>query len=121
MKFLKIQILLVVFLSLTACSSKKNNSTKMKEEVILQNETYNKKRLAEGYVKASIIFSENKKAPCDYLIQIDESKILLEPIAIKDFFKTSDLAVWVKYHPLRRMSTCGNTQPVEIIAIDEVK
>lgn len=120
MNFSKVVLVLVGFLLLNACSSKKNNTTKESKEVVKIEEESEQKMLDAGFQKASIIHLNQEKSPCDYLIEIDDSKILLEPQKELDTeFKVAKSLVWIKYQPQRRMSRCTNAQPVGIIALEQ--
>ncbi len=115
MKFISLSL----FLLLTINSCKTNNVT--------NDETTSKKQATEvnfiekGYAKATVIYDAEKSAVCQYLIQLDKG-ILLEPLKLdnKDLRK-SNKTVWIKYNMQRRMSRCGNAQPVEITEILERK
>ncbi len=124
MKYTRLLLLLFVFLSVSSCCSKKNNTdSSPSQEAKEINEELNinieKKMLEAGYKKANVIYVDGKEAPCEYLIEVSEN-LLIEPMhELKSVYKIEKLPVWVKYHPQRRMSRCGNAQPVEIIGIEK--
>lgn len=117
----KIVLVLVGFLMLNACCSKKNNTTEVsKEEVVKIEQKSEKERLEAGFQKASIVHFEQEKPPCNYLIEIEGSKLLLEPQKeLVPEFKVANSLVWIKFQPQRRMSNCHNAQPVGIIALEQ--
>lgn len=117
MNFIKVLLTLFFLISLNACCTKKNNTPQVKENVEESKVSNDDELIKSGYKKAYIVFNDQKDDPCKYLIQIDDY-LLLEPLQeLENNFKISDLSVWVKYHPQRRMSRCANSQPIEIIDI----
>jgi len=120
MKSFKILFIIISVLSLSACCSKKDKTLENSKEIVTTEVKSEKEMQEAGYQKAHIVYFELEKAPCDYLIEIEESKLLLEPQKELDKdFKVEKSAVWVKYQPQRRMSNCQNAQPVGIIAIEK--
>ena len=66
--------------------------------------------------KAVVIYNTSKQTPCNTLLKVGD--VLLEPMhELQPDFLHDQLPVWIQYHPQRRMSRCGNTQPVEILFI----
>ena len=120
MKSFKILFIIISVLSLSACCSKKDKTSDNTAEIVTTVAKSEKDMLEEGYQKASIVYFELEKAPCDYLIEIEESKVLLEPQKeLDNEFKVAKSAVWIQYQPQRRMSNCSNAQPVGVIAIEK--
>jgi hypothetical protein len=115
MKFLSLSLLIV--LSINSCKTNKvsTEETAPKKKVVAVN------FIESGYSKATVIYDAEKSAVCQYLIQLDKG-VLLEPLKFenKDLRKNNK-TVWIKYHMQRRMSRCGNAQPVEITEILERK
>jgi len=105
---------------INTCCSKKNNTTEVTKEVVEIEKQSEKEMFEAGFQKARIVHFEQEKTPCNFLIEIEESKLLLEPQ--KDLipeFKIANALVWIKYQPQRRMSRCTNSQPVGIIALEQ--
>jgi thioredoxin-related protein len=118
MRYLKYLLILIITLSINACCSQKNTNTEVKEETIEVVSQPQKIMIQQGYHQAIIIYDKEKSTPCNYLIRLGDN-LLLEPMrTIKVDFQKDKQKIWVKYHPQRRMSRCGNAQPVEIIGID---
>lgn len=119
MNSIKIILILLSVLTLNACCSKKAKPTETSKKIIETQVKSEKEMLESGFQKASIIHFDQQVAPCEYLIEIESSKLLLEPQKELDSeFKVAKSLVWIKYHPQRRMSRCANSQPVEIIAVE---
>jgi hypothetical protein len=110
---------LIILFAALSCSSKKNNTNNKTKTTI--NDTLSKRHLEDGYHKATILFFKNTESPCDYLIELDDEQRTLLEISnkIDEDLKFDNNAIWVKYRPLRRMSQCTNSIPVEIIAIEK--
>lgn len=107
-------------LTLNACCSKKAKPSETSEKIVETPVKAEKEMLEAGFQKASIIYFDQQVAPCDYLIEIESSKLLLDPQKELDSeFKVAKSLVWIKYQPQRRMSRCANSQPVEIIALEK--
>ena len=120
MNSLKVVLIIVSIISLSACCSKKDKTTKTSEEAVSIEKQSEKKMIETGFKKASIIHFEQEKSPCNYLIEIEDSKLLLEPQKELDAeFKVAKSLVWIKYQPQRRMSRCVNAQTVGIIAMEK--
>ena len=117
MNIIKVLLVSFFFISICACSTKKNNAIKEKAESEIVMDSISDELIKDGFKKAIIVFSDQKEAPCKYLMQI-ENDLLIEPLhELEESFKIGELPVWVKYHPQRRMSRCSNAQPVEIISL----
>ncbi len=120
MNLVKIVFVIVGILSLSACCPKKNKTSSPSDQVVTIEKNSEMEMSEEGFQKASIVHFEEEKAPCNYLIEIEDTKLLLEPQKELDAeFKVAKSMVWIKYQPQRRMSTCPNSQPVGIIAIEK--
>ncbi len=120
MNLVKIVFVILSILGLSACCPKKNKTSAPSDKVITIENKSEKEMLEAGFTKASVLHFEHEKPPCDYLIEIEDSKILLEPQKELDAeFKVTKSLVWVKYQPQRRMSRCANSQPVGIITIEK--
>ena len=118
MNSIKFIIVLISLLSLNACCSKQNKTTETIEKVVVTPVKSETEMMETGFQKASILYFDQQVAPCDYLIEIESNKLLLEPQkGLANEFKVAKSLVWIKYHPQRRMSNCKNAQPVEIIEI----
>lgn len=119
MKLLKITILITAFIITSACCSKKEKKQAIKEIAVVQIEKKSEKEMInQGYIKAFVIYDKNKKYPCSYLIQLDDKRVLEPHSELKSDFKHDKQLIWVKYHPQKRMSRCGNAQPVAIIGME---
>ncbi len=116
MRYLGVLLLFTVFLSISACCSKKNKTIEVsKDEVITENEM-----IEAGYKKATIVYFAQKEAPCDYLIQVDDNTNLFEPQKeLENDFKENNKPIWIKYQFQRRMSRCESAQPIGIISIEK--
>ena len=120
MNSIKIIIVLISLISLNACCSKKAKTTETEEKVVEIPVTSEKEMLEAGFQKASVVYFDRQVAPCDYLIEIESSKLLLEPQKeLASEFKVAKSPVWIKFQPQRRMSRCTNAQPVGVIAIEK--
>lgn len=110
-------VLIIVTTFCTACSSQQKNTANANEN----QPKISTEMIQDGFHLANIVKIENKDFPCHFLIKLNDNNILLEPLhpLAVEFHKNQE-AVWVKYHPQRRMSRCGDTQPVEIIDIKKV-
>jgi len=118
MNFFKTLLLVTLFTFTTACCSKKEKVTPEKEAIVQIAKKSEKEMLDQGYIQASIIFYKEKATPCSYLIKLNENMFLEPRKELNNEFKKDKQQIWVKYHPQRRMSRCGNAQPVEIIGIE---
>lgn len=117
MSLKRVLLLLMLVLIGNACCTKKKKVLEENKEIEINKDSINDKLIKEGYKKAYVIYNEQKEAPCNYLIKVDDN-LLIEPMhELENSFKIGELPIWVKYHPQRRMSRCINSQPVEIIAI----
>ena len=117
MNTFKIFTILIVLIISNACCSKKEKATLKKETIVQIEKKSAKEMLNQGYIQASVVFDKEKATPCSYLIKLSD-KMYLEPLReLNNKFKHDNMLVWVKYHPQRRMSRCGNAQPVEIIGV----
>jgi len=120
MNSLKVVLIIVSVISLSACCSKKDKATKNSEEAVSTGIQIEKKMLEAGFQKARIVHFELEKGPCSYLVEIEGSKLLLEPQKeLVPEFKVANTLVWIKFQPQRRMSNCQNAQPVGIIALEQ--
>lgn len=118
MNTLKALTILFVLLISNACCSQKEKTATQKETIVQVEKKSEKEMLNQGYTKASVVYDKEKDSPCSYLIKLND-KMYLEPLReLKNEFKHDNMLIWVKYHPQRRMSRCGNAQPVEIIGIE---
>lgn len=120
MNSIKIVLIIVSLVSLSACCSKKDKSAVVSEEVVKIVNQSESKMLEAGFQKASIVHFAQEKSPCEYLIEIESSKLLLEPQKELDSeYKVAKSPIWIKYQPQRRMSRCANAQPVAVIAMEK--
>lgn len=120
MSLAKIVLVVVSVLSISACCPKKSKTKITSDQVVTIEQKSEKEMLEAGFQKASIVHFDEEKSPCNYLIEIEDSKLLLEPQKeLAPEFKVNKTLIWVKYQPQRRMSNCGNAQPVGIIAMEE--
>lgn len=116
MKLIKLILGLLLVLG---CSTQKDKSKVVQDEKT-QMESPNKVDFTnEGYIQATIIVDMDKKSLCKYLIQTTDKQLLEPGDELKSEYRSNDLSIWVKYHPQRRMSRCGNAQPIEIIGIEK--
>lgn len=104
----------LILMFLTACSTsqkKTHNNIENQPEVAT-------KMTQDGFKLAHIVVDEAKDFPCNFLIKLENSDVLLEPLTpVPEEFQKNEMSIWIKYHPQRRMSRCGDTQPMELIAI----
>ena len=120
MKSIKIILLVIGLFFLNACCSKKNNTTEPSKEVQKIEKKSENEMIEAGFKKAQIVYFDQQAAPCDYLIEIEGSKLLLEPQKeLEPDFKVAKSLVWIQFQPQRRMSRCSNAQPIGIIAIEK--
>lgn len=118
MNTLKAFTILFVILITNACCSQKEKNTTQKETAVKVIKKTEKEMFNQGYIQASVVYDKEKASPCRYLIKLND-KMYLEPLReLKGKCKQDNQLVWIKYHPQRRMSRCGNAQPVEIIGIE---
>jgi hypothetical protein len=116
----KILALLTGLLFLNACCTKIPSKTVVSNEVEAKINKDEKSMLEAGFQKASILHFENQVPPCEYLIELESSKLLLEPQKeLAAAFKADKTLIWVTYQPQRRMSNCANAQPIGVIAIEK--
>ena len=120
MNSIKIIVILISLITLNACCSKKAETTETSAKVVETPVKSEKEMLEAGFQKASVIYFEQQVTPCNYLIEIESSKLLLEPQKeLASEFKVAKSPVWIKFQPQRRMSRCTNAQPVGVIAIEK--
>lgn len=120
MNSIKILFVLIGIIALNGCCAKKDKAENVEKEVVKTEIKSEKEMLETGFQKARIVYFELEKAPCDYLIELEDSKLLLEPQKTLDNeFKVAGSAIWIQYQPQRRMSNCNNAQPVGVIAIEK--
>lgn len=112
MKSLLLTGIILLMYMVVSCQSK-NTATHNSATTAIQNEY---KMSKEGFKKGVIIHSlvEND---CPYVISIEETSVLIDPINLDEDFKTSQEKVWLKYRPLRMPNRCEKAVPVEITEI----
>lgn len=73
--------------------------------------------MTEAGFKSATVIVQPQESGCPVVIKIDNTYV--DPIDLKDEFKVDQLAVWVKYTPLRRMNRCDMAGPVSITEIQK--
>ncbi len=96
---------------LVSCKVQQNSTSKIEQDKATEENL-----LKEGYEKAIVIVFTKNDEDCRYLIRLDSNQ-LLETHDLPNIYKSSNMNVWLKFLPQKRMSTCGNTVPVAIIDI----
>ncbi len=120
MNLVKTVFIITSILSISACCPKKNKTSAPSDQVVTIEKKSEKEMLEAGFQKASIVYYEQEKTPCNYLIELEDSKLLLEPQKeLEPEFKVAKSLVWIQFQPQRRMSRCNTAQPVGIIAIEK--
>ena len=115
MKTLSLTLLVLLMVNINSCKTKKA-TTNAAENAVTKTETMNK-FIEDGYSKATIVFDKSKDEPCSYLIQLEKGALLEPHKVLNDKFKNNKETVWIKFIRQRRMSRCGNAQPVELLDI----
>jgi len=113
MKILSLTLLVLLSVNINSCKSKKT-TTNAESKVETKIETMNK-YIEDGYSKATVVFDKSKDEPCSYLIQLEKGALLEPHKVLSDKFKSNNKTVWIKFIRQRRMSRCGNAQPVELL------
>lgn len=101
-----------------ACSSTKAKEAQTETQESTQ-KLNSEKMISEGFSKGKI--SASKTAECPYVLTVENYKDNMDPINLKDFFKTEDVPekVWVKYSNLRMKNRCNLARPISITAIEK--
>ncbi|ARV12091.1 hypothetical protein BTO09_06880 [Gilvibacter sp. SZ-19] len=71
---------------------------------------------AEGYQAATVVV-QAESSGCPVVLKLENEYV--DPIDLKDEFKTDQLEVWVKFSRLRRMNRCDMAGPVSITEIQK--
>lgn len=98
--------------SLMSLSSCKSTQETAKEEITTSIMDKKETILKEGYTVGTIVHS-TEEGDCEWTIKLEDGRHF-ESLSMKDEYKKSDLKVYFKFLPQRRMSTCSKASPVQI-------
>ena len=117
-----ILFILTLSLSLFSCANKKTvsevkeNAIESSQEKVIEPADMIKK----GFVKASIKDFSKSDEGCGYLIVLEETKQVLQPIkSLQKTFEKENLKVWIKYRPIRPIAPA--CKKGIIITLEEIK
>ena len=111
MYFLKFTFIVLVITSIAACQTQENLYTETTGFSKIR-----KDNIEQFHASGIIRYFPENEAPCDYLIELSDGR-LLEPMKLGKYFKDGNLRVIINYSPQKRISKCGNTIPVWILDI----
>ena len=124
------KIIILLLCCITACKTNKENSTATatatatdtatatanttQEDSTLKEET----NWSQRKYKAGVIFKPEDIAGCDYVIKMEDGRVL-EPINLVDSLKKNNLRIWLRYHPAEtQVSVC---MMGAIVMLDDVQ
>ncbi len=112
---LKITCLFLAF-SIYNCIPTKGVETKDNADSKTSKQQFLKEMKEKGFSKGTIVTSKN--TDCSYILNVEEFEDNLDPINLKEFFKSEiPEHVWVKFSSLRMPSRCNEARPVSITEI----
>jgi len=111
---------LLATLSLLSCANKKKTSEVEtveipKEEIIIPTDLIKK-----GYVKAFVKDFSKSDEGCGFLLVLEDSKQVLQPIKpLVEILQSDNLKVWLKYRPIRPIAPA--CKKGTLINIEDIK
>lgn len=96
-------------MSLTSCKSTQET---VKEEITTSVMDTKETLLKEGYTAGTIVHS-TKEGDCEWTIKLEDGRHF-ESLTMEEEYKKSDMKVYFKFLPQRRMSSCTKASPVQI-------
>jgi hypothetical protein len=116
MNFIKTIFALTILITIVACSSTKSKEGS-NEAMAKETAEENAKMTSEGYIKGTIVFSDEPE-DCPYTIQLEgEDNVMYDPMNLDVEFQKHDEKIWFTFSPLRRMNRCVKANPVYITDI----
>lgn len=112
-------ISLVALALLLSCNSAKDAAKKEVSET--EQKEVSEKMTKEGYKVGEVIVNSEEGSECAFFIKEANTNTLLDPVNFDDEkfaeFKGDKNVVYFKYQPLRRMSRCNNSQPIQLLDV----
>jgi len=117
MSYLKTSLILVAFVLLSCCISKKTTSDAMTDT---ERTALNTKMMENGFKMGTIVASK-LEGDCPYTIQLvdDNYSYHLDPINLDEGFKKHGEKIWLKFAGLKMMNRCEKANPISIIEIQK--
>ena len=117
MRYLKTSLVLVAFVLISCCTSKKTTADAMADT---EKTSLNTKMMENGFKMGTIVVS-TAEGDCPYTIQLDDDNYsyYLDPINLDEGFKKHGEKIWVKFAGLKMMNRCEKANPISIIEIQK--
>ncbi len=110
---------LLIIISLNSCMTTKKTNEKDKPQTDISQQISSESMQEKGFTKGILTLTKSD-IDCPYILNVEKYKDNLDPINLKDFFKSEvPKKVWVKYADLRMKNRCQSGRPVSIIEISK--
>jgi uncharacterized protein YceK len=117
MRYLRTSLVLVIFIFISGCTSKKTTTDAMTDT---ERTALNTKMMENGFKMGTIVASK-VEGDCPYTIQLvdDNYSYYLDPINLDEGFKKHGEKIWLKFAGLKMMNRCEKANPISIIEIQK--